>query len=728
MAASKQNKKTKSAETLVSSTVLQTPDLKKKELKGNVYQVKQNFYKATVQKNGVIKCKLDGKKYDEHNIIVTYNEQGNRTTELRYGVAGDGDIHIYNDKGKLDEYISLDKTGKRISSSKSTFDKWGHLRSRESYDINNNLTDTTFWIADKMGGVVDYYSVKPDGKKTGRATFINNEKGQHVESKGYNDDGTLKSWTQHKLNEYGHSTETKSLKPDGTVIKIETRNYEYNESGRMIACNGEYYKDKNELETWKIEYDERGNWIRKYQYYRNIPTGIFLREISYYGENKEVFTMDAPLLKNIFILESVDEKIGEIEEDKDDYDSEENKFESTLTPAQIEWVMEGSEPDNFNEYRYYGALFNEIPTEVTIDNDIVEVMALMAELKENMEACLVNCVDTEYGYTDHPRYANYTLCFPDKPYILKVEQIEQEDLDEYDIPDCIKDRIDRSYQIVFTGKVTLLRPSDASGKRDEDFEQDLDYHLQTCMIKQKPEMPEIYMIQVAGGGYALRSHPVNDNFIIKNLDINYGYGFEKFHNSLMSLFQNKSKGLVLFHGEPGTGKTYYIRHLLRKMASNKKIVIYMPPGMVDVLVDPLFMTFLSAQVTHYSNSGNFCVLLIEDAEPLLAARGGSDTRIQGVTNLLNMTDGLLNDMLNLQIICTFNVPLKKLDKALLREGRLIARKEFKAMSPLDANILAQQLGVKHHFTKAATLSEVYSLLKNNSTLIHDVDEEGNNVD
>ncbi len=152
----------------------------------------------------------------------------------------------------------------------------------------------------------------------------------------------------------------------------------------------------------------------------------------------------------------------------------------------------------------------------------------------------------------------------------------------------------------------------------------------------------------------------------------------------------------------------------------------MPPNMVDHLVEPGFMTFISKQVTHYSQQGFFCVLLIEDAEPLLAARS-TDTRIQGVTNLLNMTDGLLNDMLSLQIICTFNVGLKKLDKALLRPGRLIARKEFKAMSALDANRLAQQLGAKHHFTKPAPLSEVYALVKDKNTLIHDVDENGEDM-
>jgi ATP-dependent 26S proteasome regulatory subunit len=215
-------------------------------------------------------------------------------------------------------------------------------------------------------------------------------------------------------------------------------------------------------------------------------------------------------------------------------------------------------------------------------------------------------------------------------------------------------------------------------------------------------------------------HSIDDSFEIKDLNLNYGQGFEDFHDELMDRFENENKGLVLFHGEPGTGKTYYIRHLLRSMANKNKIVIYMPPNMVDYMVEPAFMSFISQEVQQFSEDDNFCVLLIEDAEPLLASRS-SDTRIQGVSNLLNMTDGLLNDMLNIQIICTFNVKVSKLDKALLRPGRLLARKEFKALPELEANILASRLGIKHHFTAASTLAEIYAMVKSKNTLIHDVE-------
>jgi hypothetical protein len=319
-----------------------------------------------------------------------------------------------------------------------------------------------------------------------------------------------------------------------------------------------------------------------------------------------------------------------------------------------------------------------------------------------------------------PHEIRFTLSFLEGRYLLTANQITARDTEGFVIPSFMYQLKNRDMHYLHTSQLTLLHPSDDSGRRDMDFEDDVHSLIEMCKLRTKPNKPEIYMVQVSGGQYSLEGHAVDNKFEIRDLDINYGQGFTKFHNELMDRFEHESKGLVLFHGEPGTGKTYYIRHLLRLMANKNKIVIYMPPNMVDYMVEPAFMSFISSEVKQFSAQGYFCVILIEDAEPLLASRS-SDTRIQGVSNLLNMTDGLLNDMLNLQIICTFNVKVSKLDKALLRPGRLLARKEFKALPELDANILASRLGIKHHFTAASTLAEIYAKVKSKNTLIHDVD-------
>jgi len=98
------------------------------------------------------------------------------------------------------------------------------------------------------------------------------------------------------------------------------------------------------------------------------------------------------------------------------------------------------------------------------------------------------------------------------------------------------------------------------------------------------------------------------------------------------------------------------------------------------------------------------VLVIEDAENVIMDRrqyGGSS-----VSNLLNISDGLLADCLNIQLICTFNSSLSLVDSALMRKGRLIARYEFGKLSVDKARRLSKHMGFDTHVDKPMTIAEI----------------------
>lgn len=164
--------------------------------------------------------------------------------------------------------------------------------------------------------------------------------------------------------------------------------------------------------------------------------------------------------------------------------------------------------------------------------------------------------------------------------------------------------------------------------------------------------------------------------------------------------------------------TYYIRYLLQCLAKTKKKVLYFPASMVETITDPSFFNF----ITNWTmENGKNSILLIEDAEPLLLSR--DSTRNMGITNLLNLTDGILNDILSIQIIATFNTNLNDLDKALLRPERLIARKEFKKLTIDSAKKLAEMIGMDpNSITKELSLAELYSVKNDNEVLVHGVDK------
>jgi len=186
----------------------------------------------------------------------------------------------------------------------------------------------------------------------------------------------------------------------------------------------------------------------------------------------------------------------------------------------------------------------------------------------------------------------------------------------------------------------------------------------------------------------------------QKLDIELGYGksFKPIHEKIIhKLNEPKSKGLVLLHGTPGTGKTHYLKYLASKI-KNKR-VLFIPPFLADFITSPEMTPFL------IQNAGS--VLFIEDAERVITDRqnGGGN----GVSNILNITDGILSDILNIQIVATFNMDKAKIDEALLRKGRLIAEHKFEALPIEDSQALVNHLGYEYTVTKPMTLTEIYNL-------------------
>ena len=84
-----------------------------------------------------------------------------------------------------------------------------------------------------------------------------------------------------------------------------------------------------------------------------------------------------------------------------------------------------------------------------------------------------------------------------------------------------------------------------------------------------------------------------------------------------------------------------------------------------------------------------------------------------VTSLLNISDGILGDILKCPIILTYNCPKQDIDEALRRKGRLQIDYEFGPLEIDDAKKLAKHLGfskkeIEEHIKNKMVIADIYN--------------------
>ena len=218
---------------------------------------------------------------------------------------------------------------------------------------------------------------------------------------------------------------------------------------------------------------------------------------------------------------------------------------------------------------------------------------------------------------------------------------------------------------------------------------------------------KIYVVYKTSHGFDKTGFDVKKIKI--NLEENYNDDFLKISEEIIKGLNDKHKtNLVILSGAPGVGKTYFCRFLTSKLRKN---IIFISPDMVESITDPAFIPFLM--------KNNDSILIIEDAEPALEQRS-SGGRSSAVSNVLNLTDGLLSDCLNISIIATFNTTKKTIDSALLRKGRLLMNYKFDKLSIEKSKALLEKLG--HHNVEVKepmTLADIYYYGTDNNATTND---------
>lgn len=171
--------------------------------------------------------------------------------------------------------------------------------------------------------------------------------------------------------------------------------------------------------------------------------------------------------------------------------------------------------------------------------------------------------------------------------------------------------------------------------------------------------------------------PVKRPFLRKpaDLDLHYGVGFLDFHEALVARMKRVRQGVAVFRGEPGTGKTTYIRALMWQLRKSHRFYTVPLQEFTRMTASDLTSFWLGEKKEHEKQT---IALVIEDAEDLI--RGDGHERPPQIATLLNLSDGLIGELLEFQIIVTVNCPLEDIDPAITRKGRLMSYHEFRRLS------------------------------------------------
>lgn len=166
--------------------------------------------------------------------------------------------------------------------------------------------------------------------------------------------------------------------------------------------------------------------------------------------------------------------------------------------------------------------------------------------------------------------------------------------------------------------------------------------------------------------------------------------------------------LVLWHGEPGTGKTYALRSWGRMCRDSIDINYIVDPemffgGKADYMLDMLTR----------APRKKMNLFVAEDTGELLAKDAKRQTG-QALSRLLNICDGLIGQGLHILFLITTNEDLGALHPAIVRHGRCYANIGFETFNENEALEWLDSHGTKGiSMPSKSTIAQLFSVVENN---------------
>ena len=173
-------------------------------------------------------------------------------------------------------------------------------------------------------------------------------------------------------------------------------------------------------------------------------------------------------------------------------------------------------------------------------------------------------------------------------------------------------------------------------------------------------------------------------------------------------FESGSEGkLVLWHGVPGTGKTYALRSWCRTCQDSIDINYIVDPDVFFGANADYMLDILTRAPRKKLN-----LFVAEDTGELLTMDARQQTG-QALSRLLNVCDGLIGQGLRILVLITTNEDLGTLHPAIVRPGRCFANITFETFDEAQAREWLRSHGVERmSIPSRSTIAQLYAAVDN----------------